>query len=154
MKTAGTLAACLLLNLAACAQGPAIEQMPVSAPLPEAAFEPPPVGTQTTWLGQDGSHETWTVVAVNADSYEVRSDRGDHAVLAGPFYAATSWTGEGGTGHAELTGNSRALFPLRVGNRTEWSRKGVHNGQAFSSLIRCTVADEARIAVPAGEFDT
>lgn len=143
-----------LLALAACAQGSAIEQKPVSAPLAEAPYVAPPLGQQSTWLTNDGTQKTWTVIAVNDEHYEMRSDRGEQNVQAMPFMAALSWMSAGESGNSEIAGDPRSLFPLRVGKEVEWTREGVNNGESFSSNVRCTVADEVRVAVPAGEFDT
>ncbi len=158
MRIMGALVVMSALGLAACAsgsgQGPAIEHLPVAAPLAEAPFVPPPVGQQATWLTEDGSNLTWTVVAVDEASYSQRSDRGEEAVDVSPFFAVASWSVRDGEGTATFDGDPRALFPLRVGSRAEWRSSGVNNGQSYQSATRCTVSEQVRVVVPAGAFDT
>ncbi len=156
MRNMGAMVVVSVLGLAACAsgQGPAIEHLPVAAPLPDAAFTPPPVGQQATWLTEDGTNLTWTVVGVDEASYSLRSDRGEEAVDVSPFFATASWSVRDGEGNATFDGDPRALFPLRVGSRAEWRSSGVNNGEAYQSGTRCTVTDEVRVVVPAGAFDT
>jgi hypothetical protein len=154
VRIIGVLATCSLVALVACAQGPAIEHLPVAVPLPEAGFVPPPVGRQTTWLREDGTEGTWTVVAVDEASYSLRSDKGETATDVTPFFATAAWSVADGAGNAAFDGDPRSLFPLRIGNRAEWKSQGINNGQAFQSATRCTVSEEVRVVVPAGAFDT
>lgn len=154
MKDVRGSAIASLLALAACAHGPAVEERPVGAPVPEASFVAPPVGQQSTWLVDDGSRITWTVVSVSDGQYEIHNDQGEQLVLSMPFSAALSWSGPKETGHATPSTDPRALFPLRVGKQLAWSRQGVNNGEPFSSHTSCSVVDETRVAVPASEFDT
>lgn len=158
MRIMGVLAIGALAGLVGCAQGPApgpvVAQSPVAAPLQEAAFTPPPVGRQMTWQLEDGGQLTSTVTAVDAGSYSSRNDRGEEATDVTPFIATVAWSLQNAVGRAEVEGDPRSLFPLRVGNSAEWTRRGTDNGQPFLSRTRCTVADTVRVEVPAGAFDT
>ncbi len=107
-----------------------------------------------TWQLEDGSRSTWTVVAVEDGTASAVSDRGEQAVAMTPIQAALAWSAADGVGTAEIEGDPRSLFPLRVGRQAEWIHRGVSNGEPFESRVRCTVADQVRIVVPAGAFDT
>lgn len=154
MRIMGVVAVASAVGLVACAQGPAVEHLPVATALSEAAFVPPPVGQQATWLTEDGSNVTWTVVAVDDGSYSLRSDQGETATDVTPFFATAAWSVRDGAGTTTFDGDPRSLFPLRVGNRAEWQSRGINNDEAFQSATRCTVSEQVRVVVPAGDFDT
>lgn len=161
MRIMGVVAVASAVGLAACAQGPgqgaagsAVEHLPVAAPLPDAPLTPRQVGQEVTLQHADGSRTTWTVVAVEGGTTSAVSDRGEEAVEMTPFQAALAWSVTDSVGTAEIVGDPRALFTLRVGRQAEWIHRGVSNGEPFESRVRCTVADQVRIVVPARAFDT
>ena len=154
MRIMVVVAVASAVSLVACAPGPAVEHLAVAAPLPDAPFTPRQVGQEVTWQLEDGSRSTWTVVAVQDGTAKAVSDRGEEGVEMTPFQAALAWSDAESVGTAEIVGDPRSLFPLRVGMQAEWIRRGVNNGERFEHRVRCTVADEVRIVVPAGAFDT
>ena len=156
-----TTLACLWLlgvaacSLAGCASGPKVEAQPVAATLAPAALFVRPVGQKTEVIDDDGTRDTWTVTAVDAEGVHLGSEAGYQAVVITPFGAARSWSVKHETGNASISaGDPLSLYPLEVGRRARWTRTGINNGQAFTSVVNCEVAGQERVKPPIGEVDT
>ncbi|MEL6999857.1 MAG: hypothetical protein AAFP68_16475 [Pseudomonadota bacterium] len=71
------------------------------------------------------------------------------------YAPAFSWKNcGGGTGKLEFN-RFDSIFPLTVGSKAEYAYTGLNaNREPFEVTRRCTVDGTARIAVPAGNFET
>lgn len=147
-----TVVALALVALAGCAT-PEV-RVPVSAPLAEVPYAAPPMGRQFTQRNQDGRLDVWTVAEIDGEQVVFDIDGGRREVMPTPFWSSVEWRFDSTTGHSRNEGDPKALYPLRIGSRAEWTRVGVNKGQPFNSQVRCEVKDQVRVAVPAGEFDT
>lgn len=146
----------LILVCASCASD--IEVQPVTNVLQEVNV--PSYGSGDTWVWETPSGEqvidrivgydenTWLAESSVTPGCKVRLN----SHFFGPALQRTDCVGVTNTQSLETEG---ALFPLRLGNTITWrlTRRNVA-GETDQYVDPCTVADTARVSVPAGEFDT
>ena len=115
------------------------------------------IGWQWHFIDQDGKPGHMTKVAGDDDiaSYE-RTDGCKWTRATSGFAPATKWSNcpSSGTSSVKITGG--ALWPLKVGNRIEYTVKGSSSliGRAWTTKRTCEVVGAVKIEIRSGVYDT
>ena len=130
---------------------------PVSAPLEPMEKPTLTVGATKTWQNRKGGE--WDVELVAADETTATYQTSSGCIrttLHEEFSQAVKWQDcgqESGKGTTSLV--SGEIWPLKKGNKWRYRYAGSNNkGDRWRGNMRCSVKDEVRVSVPAGEYDT
>ena len=129
---------------------------PVSAPLGPMAKPELRVGDTALWRTKKGEEWTRTVVEVDAKSATFEESDGCTFTRQHEVFAETEeWSNCGSDGSGTFSLTKGEIWPLKAGKK--WWHKFVGKtvkGKKWKYKKVCTVKEEVRVSVPAGEFDT
>ena len=130
---------------------------PVSNPLEPMAKPDMNVGAKKTWRDKKGRE--WDVTLVSVDEITATYESSSGCTLTAlheEFSQPVKWNncgGESGKGTTSLA--SGEIWPLIKGKKWRYKYAGSNNkGNVWRGSMKCSVKDEVRVSVPAGEFDT
>ena len=148
----------LAIVLALGGLGTAAEEIgPVSNPLEPMVKPDLNVGAKKTWQNKKGKEWDETLVAVDETTATYQSSGScTRTTLHEEFSQSVKWNNcGGGSGKGTTSLDSGEIWPLTKGKKWRYKYAGSDNkGNRWRGKMRCSVKDEVRVSVPAGEFDT
>ena len=115
------------------------------------------VGAKKTWQNKKGKEWDETLVAVDETTATYQSSGScTRTTLHEEFSQSVKWNNcGGGSGKGTTSLDSGEIWPLTKGKKWRYKYAGSDNkGNRWRGKMRCSVKDEVRVSVPAGEFDT
>ena len=157
MKRKGLLFLACLLGVAGCQTVGSPSETEVSKPL--APMAKPTLVVGDTWRGIDDKAQAIStrVIAVNGEQISLlRSDGCIQSMKAWEFGTSDVWKDCAIPDGFHETRSGGSLWPLEVGKEATYVGQGSYDeGQTdWSTLRKCEVESQVRIAVAAGEYDT